>query len=958
MQIEKDDGQLFVDLEMLRKNLSKELYEKIVSESKKGSKGKKQQKSVRVSHSPNSTVIIGDDNTAVAQGASFSTTLSHYHNSLVIECDQLPLGIVDPRFATSNSIKSVSLSNIYIPIDALSFTKHLSKQKDLQAPINSRMFEQRQSLTAAIDDIKLNKILLLGETGSGKTSFVNFVTGYLASSHLSRVLSAKSLLENDSFYKKYKKRLIAKIILKNYMIHIHEHTSDTQIIPELIRRDAAYRVGKERSDELFERNLAVAEMQGGIIFLDGLDEIGDSDKARLIKGIEAFTSLYKKIKVILTSRTYVYSKNEQMFNCFSVLQLAPFNSIQINNYISNWYKIVMPMLNLDIDKAEVRSNQLAQTIYRQEHLMDMASRPLLLTLMVTLHTSWGQLPEDRAELYEESVKLLLTRWEDSRQSQNAEEKNESDIQYYLRTDQYRSIRSALERLAYETHMLQQGEDFSFHEPATISKAKILSAFDFLPDNINPRVLIRFLSERSGMLIALDNEHFAFPHRSYQEYLAACFLCNGTDLAMNLDGLLTTGIDWWREVCILAICKTRQGGLSNSVSLLSYIFPEDIERDREDQEAKLRKAIIIGQAFYELRIDDFALEQNSIIKNRVISWLVFILESEYLSSTEKLLAGDILGKIGDPRRGVNTMKKGKLEYPDISWICIPNGSFTMGSILGTEDEMPVHTVYLTQYHISQYPITNQQYRPFISAGGYDNPKYWTSDGWAWRMGEGFDYLQTSVIEYDSQERETSYVSWLNSRSLDRSKAPFWWEELPWNIPNRPVVGVNWFEAIAYCNWLNETLVRISDELIKPGFCVRLPTLAEWEKAARGVSGNEWPWGHQWEDNSANTLELGLKQTTSVGLFTKGISPFGLFDVAGNVYEWVSTRLGLLDQKNFGYPCETNDGRNDIHSKDVRFVKGSSWNFTKDLARCASNNWDYPVIFDQNTGFRVVISHELR
>ena len=107
-------------------------------------------------------------------------------------------------------------------------------------------------------------------------------------------------------------------------------------------------------------------------------------------------------------------------------------------------------------------------------------------------------------------------------------------------------------------------------------------------------------------------------------------------------------------------------------------------------------------------------------------------------------------------------------------------------------------------------------------------------------------------------------------------------------------MSWYEALAYCRWLTEQLngpLRAKAALAAGERCiVRLPTEAEWEKAARGMGAHRWPWGDAWREGSANTAEARLEQTSPVGLFPAGASPCGALDMAGNVWEWTSSRWG--------------------------------------------------------------------
>ncbi len=235
-----------------------------------------------------------------------------------------------------------------------------------------------------------------------------------------------------------------------------------------------------------------------------------------------------------------------------------------------------------------------------------------------------------------------------------------------------------------------------------------------------------------------------------------------------------------------------------------------------------------------------------------------------------------------------------------------------------------------YRISRYPLTNAEYARFIEAGGYDERRYWTEAGWAWREKNGVTQ-------------------------------PAYWEDEGWNRPDYPVVGVSWYEAVAYCRWLTEELRVTGYELRVGGrdngtstrdfgsgrYEVRLPTEAEWEKAARGEHARRWPWGDDFDPARANTYESGPGRTTPVGKYSPaGDSPYGAADMAGNVWEWCSSLYR-------GYPYDPDDGREDWEAEGRRVLRGGSWGNVALLTRCAARYRDRPDFRSNNAGFRCVL-----
>ena len=214
--------------------------------------------------------------------------------------------------------------------------------------------------------------------------------------------------------------------------------------------------------------------------------------------------------------------------------------------------------------------------------------------------------------------------------------------------------------------------------------------------------------------------------------------------------------------------------------------------------------------------------------------------------------------------------------------VPAGPFLMGSSdhdkAAYSDEKPQHTLTLPRYWIGKTPITNAQFRQFVESDGYTNQAYWTSVGWQWREAE-------QVVK------------------------PLYWDDAKWNGADYPVVGVSWFEAVAYCRWLSQ----------QTGLAFRLPTEAEWEKAARGPDGLLWPWGNTWDAKRANSSESGLNQPMPVGQYPDGASPYGALDMAGNAWEWCATKWGKP------YPYQLEDEWQAAYLRDdtIRVIRGGSW-----------------------------------
>jgi hypothetical protein len=328
----------------------------------------------------------------------------------------------------------------------------------------------------------------------------------------------------------------------------------------------------------------------------------------------------------------------------------------VAHFIGHWYRAVRSVMGWDEPTATGKGGALLHAIGERDYLGDLASRPLLLTLMATLHTSWGQLPEDRADLSEESVKLLMTRWQTAREAVGPDGKplREPGIARALGLGE-NILRQALDRLAFDTHERQAALPDRDESPADISREQVIGVFASLcPRDLNPAVLLEYLETRAGLLIARREGVYAFPHRSFQEYLAACHLANtAADFGADLRERVWEDPAWWREVYLLGIGKKRQGGLGDAVNLVNVLVPASPADTEDTGERHWQAAVLGARALLELRFPGSAAGQlhYEAVLTRVRRWLVALIEGGKLAPKDRLEAGDLLGLLGDPRRGV-------------------------------------------------------------------------------------------------------------------------------------------------------------------------------------------------------------------------------------------------------------------------------------------------------------------
>lgn len=238
------------------------------------------------------------------------------------------------------------------------------------------------------------------------------------------------------------------------------------------------------------------------------------------------------------------------------------------------------------------------------------------------------------------------------------------------------------------------------------------------------------------------------------------------------------------------------------------------------------------------------------------------------------------------------------------VLIPAGPFVMGSQPGDGipgHETPVHEVDLPAYRIGRYPVTNRRYAEFIKR--------------EWR-----------------QEVPDKKFGWMSREPLV-------------NQGDHPVVGISWHDARAYCDWLSR----------ETGRRYRLPTEAEWEKAARGAAGWRYPWGNEWADGRCHHSAKG---TVPVSAYSEGASVYGCGDMLGNVQEWTSTLWGSDAKENaFSYPYRADDGREDLEAEQrlpvvYRVHRGGAYRDERSTLRCSARGYAPPTSKIGWRSFRVV------
>lgn len=678
--------------------------------------------------------------------------------------------------------------------------------------------------------------VLLGRPGSGKSSLVQRLAAHAAASRLGRPETGPESEERTSIVDCFPVR----IVVRPWGARAVKDSTPQERLLQLAFETQATQVGWEAWQERLH-------LPGTLVIFDGLDEVpgheGDptaedtSMRRRLVRAIEELAGTYQNVSVLVSCRTRPFLRKPPYFPSFSVIELAPLDAPRIATFCRGWYA-EMKRIGQCKDESEAKSlgNQLLAALRdeRREKLREMAETPLLLTMLAKVNLK-EQLPEGRLGLYALCVRQLLWEWEKHKSAaEEAGEKSETLDRLLAQAPnplQQDVVEKVLWKLAWEVHGAARDG------VADLSAEKLRGALASLaPPGASDdqhghwyawsRRVVKYLKRRDGLLVYLDDEVFTFPHRTFQEYLAARWMRQ--DSARRVELLAKAGREGWDEVVRLACLQLASESRGDGLDLMKFLASHD--DSAPTTAAGVRRALVWGHAALDLKLDESETLATPDAKTKaellqvLEERLTTLLQDSSLLAARRLEAGEILSDLG-------------LRPPDLDKLVeIPDRGLGYSFVIG------------------KYPVTNFEYRKFVEAGGYERDRPW------W-----------------SEQAKKEIESWRNWPS-----APAWWDDPKWNRDTFPVVGVSWYEALAYCAWLEEQ--RRQDGKLEAGRIVTLPTAEEWAAATNGPGSGTYPWGDGEDASRLNCKESGFGRTTPAHLHPAQCQEPELFDLVGNAWEW--------------------------------------------------------------------------
>ena len=802
--------------------------------------------------------------------------------------------------------KRMDLASVYVDLDT---TTSDSTDDAKGSRAEPRLERDMKPLSALRAVARRNHVVLLGDPGSGKSTFMNHLAFCLATNPVEPDKASRV----QGWPRELTGLVPIVVVLRDFSAQLSQvHTAGPRPLHDFVDQQLA-----DQKLEFVQPFLAHALDEGrAIALLDGLDEIADPvARERTRDAVAAFVGRYSKSRHVVTCRTLSYQDKRVQLAGVESFQIAPFDRKKIHDFIQAWYG---ELERIGTVRNHAEAQELAgrlQVSVERADLRRLAPNPLLLTVMAVVNTHKGQLPDARALVYRDVVDLLLWRWDEIKATKG----DEPILRKLVRdagladTDVIR----ILSQLAFEAQGNRQADDTD--AVVDIPEATLVERLAARHPTHSldwATQVVAAMKLRAGLLVERAPHVFSFPHRTFQEHLAGAYLSTRGGFAKEASELLDDG-PYWLQTVLLGVGRLVHVAeeFDKPLALVNRLCPDS----EADTERAWRKAWFAGEALVEFGVGRAnADEEGRRLADRVRRRLASLIERGRLSPVERAAAGAALGRIGDPR-----FRSDAWFLPNdglLGFVEIPGGPFTMGSDKKKDkqtqdDETPQHKVTLPMYYIGRWPVTVAQFKTFV-----DDPE-----------NDGFVPQDPDCVK---------------------------------GVANHPVVNVTWHEALKYSRWLTgklrawdetpEALRRLLQAPAGRAWQVTLASEAEWEKAARGADGRIYPWGQKADPNRANCDETGIGGTSAVGCFPGDAAyAYMVEDLSGNVWEWTRS----CHEEAYPYaPDYAGRSREKLSAPDdvLRVVRGGAFSYSSRYVRAAYRLWYNPDLRHRGLGFRVVVS----
>jgi len=668
--------------------------------------------------------------------------LRQYLSNIIARHQQLHLQGIN----TGNQPLSVSLENVYIPlkvVDKNPVGNDFNNSDDLSG--NSNI-----SISIALE--KYFRIVIVGGPGCGKSTLLSYIAlTYARSMRASYypgidandvIIEERFRLNNEADF------LPISLQLRNFVEYLEAEYPGSGIDgPAVVLNFLIAYYQNQRinlPDKFFDNYL---ECKKAVVLFDGLDEIADDRfRQRVARLIEQFSTHYFGCRIIVTCREVSYKVPYRIGADFGLVKIREFDlNDDVSLFVKNWTRAVEIVLTKGNDLSEIlhvadeRAEQLITSIRNDNHITELATNPLLLTVIALIHRYRSKLPTRRWELYKEAVEVLLGQWDSAKGI-------ELDNLLFGHILDVNDRRSLLQPVAFWLH--ENGKDELDRDDLYKLLRQEFIKIAIENESQTTRALKAFvdvITERSGLLIEHGSGSYGFIHLTFQEYLTARVLAERSD---SIDFSLRVLSDpWWREVLLLETSYLGEQGVKRVSKLLQALLNANPKTGTEPY----YHLLLVAECLFDIGATHVEGDLLGQIRNLLQTQINKPLEkSDQSALLSKITAINALARI---ESGTVTARFWSNPYGEPDWITIPMGEFWMGSNNGDKDEKPLHRIFLPEYKIARVPVTNAQYVSFVQDTNGTPPEHWHG------------------------------------------------RKIPPGRENHPVVNVSWNSALEYCKWLS-------------------------------------------------------------------------------------------------------------------------------------------------------------
>ncbi len=801
------------------------------------------------------------------------------------------------------------LEDIYISLNTtaqVNKEKAGKKQTGAETEAMAQLGRENKPLTAldALLQSPKRRMVLTGMPGTGKSTFVRYLSLRLAEQLLD---TSEEPLENW----KGKPLLPLAISLGRFaeFLPLDSKTGSAVMVEDFVKSTL---LGDGRMKHFAPHILHVLEEEGGLVLFDGLDEVANLDlRPVVVQAVESFTEKYSRrsqSRFLVTCRVLSYENMSRKLVGWPQYELALFSQEQIRRFVELWYDLHAAQETGRADEYHTKKPKLLAAVQIDDprRLYEVARYPIVLTMIAIVHASY-ELPDNRAEVYEQCVELLLNKWQFTRSIGARKQTRSLTNELNLPAS---AIYEPLYEIAFKAHAGHKGDKKRTEDSGSLITEGFIDGIlhDHWQDRKKIDTFIEYCQKANGLLMwrgtvelagsNIRRNEYTFPHLTFEEFLASRYMQSKDPEEARQ--LLDDAHDRWREpIKFLAesycFSKVRQRSLMDGLlQALCRPFPPNPAL------SDWRALWLAGEllTYYKRAWE----KKKSDYEDEIIVNLRRLVLDAPLSARERADAADILDQ---------------LSTPEDLHVFLP----------------------VSNFFISKYPVTNAQYERFLNAPDFAEQKYWMD----------FPKFDENSKDMNETWGDEAWV-WLQRELQDKDNdiqdgmlLPRYWRDPRFGVNRRhaPVVGISWYEASAYCNWLLQNWDNLEEGkqgLSKPKL-IRLPLETEWSLAAGGEANDRFAFGELKDPKKeimvyANTSESGINRTTPVWMYPQGKSPTGTMDMSGNVFEW---------QANY-YRKE----------HDYLALRGGSWDGDADLARVSVRNSSHPDYWSYYFGFRLVVS----